>query len=54
MDQREKFQKNTRKRFDLNENKNNISKLWNEIKAVLREKFIALNVYLRKEERSNQ
>lgn len=26
--------------------------MWDAVKAVLREKFIALNVYIRKEERS--
>lgn len=45
MDQRESFKENL-KYFELNEN---TSKLCDEVKEFLREKFIASNVYIMKE-----
>ena len=40
-----------RKYFDMNENKNTTN-LWSAAKAVFREKFVAVNAYINKEERS--
>ena len=43
----------TLKYFELNENENiTYQNLWDIVKAVLRGKFIALNTFMRKEERS--
>ena len=45
--------KGNKKCIELNENGNVIyQNLWDKVKAVLREKFIALNVHIRKEEKS--
>lgn len=45
--------KEIRKYFLLNDNENTTCQnLWNAAKAVFREKLLALNVYIRKEERS--
>ena len=42
-----------RKYFETNENKNTtLQNLWDAAKAVLREKFIALQAFLKKEEKS--
>lgn len=40
------------KYLKLNENENITSKLWDAANSVLRRKFIASNVHIRKEERS--
>lgn len=45
--------KRNRKYFELNENKNTRHQnLWDTAKAILGEKFIAVNTYVRKEEKS--
>lgn len=42
------------KHFELNENENKTSNLWDAVREYLKEnKYTALKVYIRKEERSN-
>ena len=50
---KEGIAKRNRKYFELNENKNTRHQnLWDTAKANLGEKFIAVNTYVRKEEKS--
>lgn len=50
---KEEISRKVLKYFELNENENTIyQNVWDAGKAVLRGKFIALNAYIRKEERS--
>ena len=38
--------------IETNENENTTQKLWDTVKAVLRERFIAIQAYLKKQEKS--
>lgn len=49
---KEEIKSKITKYLKLNENKNITSKLWDATNSVLRRKFIASNVYIRKEEGS--
>ena len=52
-DQKGHLKGNQKKYIQLSENKDaRYQNLWNTIKTVLRRTFIALNVYIRKEEKS--
>ena len=52
MDQRGNLKENFKKYIELNKSKNATYHLWYTAKAVLRGKFIVLNVYMRKEKMS--
>ena len=47
----EDIKEEIRKYLETNENENTIQNLWNAAKAVLRENFIVIQVYLRKQEK---
>lgn len=48
---KDKSSRESKNYFKLNENKT-YQNWWDAVKAVLREKFIVLNAYIKKEERS--
>ena len=48
-----KITREIRKYFEVNENENTVyQNLWDEAKAMFRETFIAVNTYIKKEEKS--
>lgn len=50
---KEEVKRKIRKYFDMSENEDTkYQNVWDEVKAVLRRKFIAINTYIKEEERS--